>query len=1016
MITRSQVKSRKPNIPNTNNPLPSTRDCRVVIQKLENIKHLYPKRSAPLANLPCRVVLKDVLRDPNSVFTIPKPSVFSVCDSDRCQLKKHFLQTDEFKSSCTMRSYKCSIPRGTTKITCNTSNVIYLLTCSTCGLQYVGETAQQLNVRFNGHRMGLNNPKKYGTCKILSNHFNKGVCKGSNYHVQVIEKIEGSGRTERNAIDPKETSFRRKREDFWMKTLRTVHPYGLNDRVGDDFMRDQATDRIGLKFPPLKRSFDRRNRRVKRTGNNRFKHDVFLKDLEEMLVHDIKNALNYIRTSLTCLRKSELKRLGDKITDFISAKPLDFPFSQWYSVALDIIDCRLYKPPPAKKKRPARSNFIRVHFCNKGVEAVNLSSILHQSEVLDAVPSVAKAFKTPTIIYTLDPATGSKIFNFNKFVASLDVDRVLQDPTSLPCRCTDSPFIDHHHGHIISGDLRIIKNNQLRKLFAKGPKYRERKLVNWRLTEEKLIASVKDYAQSWCDKHKLSIEVLKPWICVVSDKIKTKIAALKEKMPFDTDKQVLKSTECLRALEHLHEQFVVVPIDKASSNIALVCKRFYAQVFISELGLDNANICSTYEQVNSSANELIEKDCQRLKNSFNLSVVDESKKLPHIYWIPKLHKNPLKFRFIIAAPNCSIKPLSKAITKVFRLFYRQVETYNSKSFFYSQVKTFWVIQNNEHVINSIKRLNKKSSVRSMSTFDFSTLYTKIPHKKLIEVMNEIADFCFQGGSHELISFTLSSKSYARWVPNNSKAEIKFSKTMVKEALEYLMNNCFFTFGNKIFRQVIGIPMGSDPAPFMANLFLYHYESRWIKNLKKDDLQKARRFSNTFRFIDDLLTINDDNLFNDNFRGIYPEELQLNLETSGDSVNFLDLNLSNTNGHVDVKLYDKRNSFPFSIVRLPFASSNIPSAILYNSIGAEILRIGRVSSNFENFITDSQKVLQRAIKQGAKKIKLERMLKRVYGRHQALRVFQSNAKKFSDCLLSNMIEKKVSKQKNKSKKK
>ena len=101
-----------------------------------------------------------------------------------------------------------------------------------------------------------------------------------------------------------------------------------------------------------------------------------------------------------------------------------------------------------------------------------------------------------------------------------------------------------------------------------------------------------------------------------------------------------------------------------------------------------------------------------------------------------------------------------------------------------------------------------------------------------------------------------------------------------------MDNCFFTFGNKIFRQIIGLPMGSDPAPFMENLFLHYYESKWIKNLKKDDLHKARRFSNTFRFIDDLLTINDDNLFSENFRDIYPKELQLNVESSGDSVNFI----------------------------------------------------------------------------------------------------------------------------------
>ena len=519
-----------------------------------------------------------------------------------------------------------------------------------------------------------------------------------------------------------------------------------------------------------------------------------------------------------------------------------------------------------------------------------------------------------------------------------------------------------------------------------------------------MINAVKEYAKDWCDKHKLDIKVLSSWISIISNKIKAKISGLKEggkkKKRFEADKRVLKNDICLKALDDLHSQFVVVPIDKASSNIAFVCKRFYVQVLVSELGLGDSSTSSTYEKINRDVNELIDKDCHKLKETFNLTVGDESKKLPHIYWTPKLHKNPIKFRFIIAAPDCSIKPLSKAITKIFRLFYRQVETYNAKSLFYSQVKTFWVIQNNEHVIKSIEKLNKRNSVRSMSTFDFSTLYTKIPHEKLIQVMNSITDFCFQGGSHDLISFTLSSKSHARWVPNKSKASIKYDITLVKEALEYLMNNCFFCFGNKVFRQVIGIPMGSDPAPFMANLFLYHYESTWIKKLKKNDLQMARRFSNTFRFIDDLLTINDDNLFSENFKDIYPEELTLNLESSGSSVNFLDLNLRNSNGHVDVKLYDKRNNFPFSIVRLPFISSNIPSAIFYNCVGGEILRIGRVSSTLDNLKSDGKQLLNRAMKQGAKKDKLERLMKKVYGRHHILRKFHSNAKKFSDCLINN----------------
>ena len=56
-------------------------------------------------------------------------------------------------------------------------------------------------------------------------------------------------------------------------------------------------------------------------------------------------------------------------------------------------------------------------------------------------------------------------------------------------------------------------------------------------------------------------------------------------------------------------------------------------------------------------------------------------------------------------------------------------------------------------------------------------------------------------------------------------------------------------------------MEFDPAPIMANPFLYHFESKWI-NLKKENLQIARRFSNTFRFIDGLLTINENDRFHE----------------------------------------------------------------------------------------------------------------------------------------------------------
>ena len=69
------------------------------------------------------------------------------------------------------------------------------------------------------------------------------------------------------------------------------------------------------------------------------------------------------------------------------------------------------------------------------------------------------------------------------------------------------------------------------------------------------------------------------------------------------------------------------------------------------------------------------------------------------------------------------------------LFYEKGESYQTKGKVWSGIKTFWTIQNNYPVISSINKLNKRKAAKSMSTFDFSTLCTKIPHDKLLYVLN-----------------------------------------------------------------------------------------------------------------------------------------------------------------------------------------------------------------------------------------------------------------------------------------
>ena len=59
-----------------------------------------------------------------------------------------------------------------------------------------------------------------------------------------------------------------------------------------------------------------------------------------------------------------------------------------------------------------------------------------------------------------------------------------------------------------------------------------------------------------------------------------------------------------------------------------------------------------------------------------------------------------------------------------------------------------------------------------------------------------------------------------------------TKQECADLIKYIINNAYFSFGNRVFRQTVGIPMGTDPAPYIANLYLHHYESKWMEKLAK----------------------------------------------------------------------------------------------------------------------------------------------------------------------------------------
>ena len=139
---------------------------------------------------------------------------------------------------------------------------------------------------------------------------------------------------------------------------------------------------------------------------------------------------------------------------------------------------------------------------------------------------------------------------------------------------------------------------------------------------------------------------------------------------------------------------------------------------------------------------------------------------------------------------------------------------------------------------------------------------------------------------------------------------------------FLLDNIYIRFGTKLYRQIVGIPMDTNCAPLVADLFLFCYERDFMKYLSSDNQADViKTFNSTSRYLDDLRNI-DNPYFEGMVNQMYPSELRLNIANTSDTeAPFLDLYLSVSNGFVSSKIYDKRDDFDFEIVNCPCSTSS-----------------------------------------------------------------------------------------------
>ena len=300
------------------------------------------------------------------------------CNSNRnCLTCPVFLPKNNISSTVTSRHYEVVNHDFPSFCDCSSSNVIYLLSCEHCSLQYVGQTGRRLRDRITEHRNNIS--KGNSSSPFLTKHFKSQPCLGAKFSISILEKLPGSGLTARNVVDSSKVAFRRERESYWILKLRTVFPYGMNHDTGKH--QPQGDTVIGKMFPKLsskKRRSQSRTRNYRNVINNS-SNSSFLSSIDGILGNDIKNAPHIFRVHIFSLKKAQLKSLANELNNLQNNR-----FNQWYSIIVDMIETKLYTPPATKPKKKIPKYQINLPFKSKAFDFINLS---RANSSIDAFPN-----------------------------------------------------------------------------------------------------------------------------------------------------------------------------------------------------------------------------------------------------------------------------------------------------------------------------------------------------------------------------------------------------------------------------------------------------------------------------------------------------------------------------------------------------------------------------------------------------------------------------------------------------
>ena len=387
--------------------------------------------------------------------------------------------------------------------------------------------------------------------------------------------------------------------------------------------------------------------------------------------------------------------------------------------------------------------------------------------------------------------------------------------------------------------------------------------------------------------------------------------------------------------------------------------------------LDNEIISSgNFTKSNLNYNDIIDNQI----NILNTYKLDTDRKMPFLYWTAKLHKDPYSHRFITSGRGCTMQPLSIHVGYCLKTILNIVRNDNKFHSRRTGINKCFIIDNRTPITNFINKCNQNGNVHSVSTFDFKTLYTSIPHNKLKQALHTIIHNTFRSRKSKYITVVNN-----RAVLSNDKKTNSMSIQQLINAVNHVIDQNFIIYKGEVYRQSIGIPMGTNCAPYLANLFLHLYEHNYIEHLlNTQQHDTASALCNMFRYQDDCIVFNDNHLFLHHWRRIYPEEMILEQTNSGNISTVLDLKIQQQVNTFDYESYNKRDDFNFDTISYPNLKSNIPRKPSYGVFTSQLVRYCDVNNHHAKFAEDVRALASKLKIQHFDRLTLKAQFRKFYG--------------------------------------